>query len=349
MRSLKPKTFCVLVLFVYAAFTVSGIAQAVPRREGPRASAPPATSAPRDANGSDQEPEFNGETDTSERSLAVDPRVNVSLCIEQGNVRVNGWSRNEVRVFVSDGSKFGFKVLQKSSAGKPVWIMLVGMETRGGVPAIVNQCIWGAEIEIDAPEGAVINLKGRESRARIDSIRKVSVSLAGGDIAVRNISEGVVATTYRGGVTVENAKGSVTLETNEGNIVAFGSSPSEIGDTFRAKTRSGTISLQRLDHRQVEVNSISGSISYAGEILGGGTYTFTTMNGSIRLAIPVNTSGTVGAVFGYGNFNSEIPMKLLTEDKGPGPVRRISGRLGSGGDATLKLTSDSGSILIKKQ
>src|SRR5258706_15967009 len=52
--------------------------------------------------------------DTSERSIKVDGNVNLSLCVTQGTIKVNGWNRSEVRVFVQDGSKFGFKVQLKS-------------------------------------------------------------------------------------------------------------------------------------------------------------------------------------------------------------------------------------------
>src|SRR5258708_22689376 len=41
---------------------------------------------------------------TYEKSIAVDPRVNITLCVSQGDVKINGWSRNEVRVFIKNGS-----------------------------------------------------------------------------------------------------------------------------------------------------------------------------------------------------------------------------------------------------
>src|SRR5258708_38688191 len=47
--------------------------------------------------------------DTSERSIKVDNNVNLSLCVTHGTIKVNGWSRGEVRVFVQAGSKFSFK------------------------------------------------------------------------------------------------------------------------------------------------------------------------------------------------------------------------------------------------
>src|ERR1043165_3163765 len=49
-----------------------------------------------------------GQGTTTERSIAVDPRVSISLCVHQGQIKINGWERSEVRAFVQDGSRFGF-------------------------------------------------------------------------------------------------------------------------------------------------------------------------------------------------------------------------------------------------
>src|SRR5205085_555100 len=104
----------------------------------------------------------------------------------------------------------------------------------------------------------------------IDSVRKASVQVGGGTILMRNIAQGIVAKTWQGGVTVEESKGPMELETTNGNIVVFEAGPSEIGDTFRAKTNGGMISLQKVEHRQMDVTSITGSVAYNGAILSGG-------------------------------------------------------------------------------
>src|SRR4028119_1184702 len=38
------------------------------------------------------------EREDSEKSIAVDAKVNISLCVLEGNLKVNGWDRNEIRV-----------------------------------------------------------------------------------------------------------------------------------------------------------------------------------------------------------------------------------------------------------
>lgn len=287
--------------------------------------------------------------DTSEKSIVVDGNVNFRLCVTRGTLKVNGWKRNEVRVFVKDGSKFGFKVLEKNDKTQsPVWITIMGLSSMRVKNQTPTECIWGNEIEIDVPLNATLDIRGHETETSIDTVKRASVKNIGGDISIRNVADGVMASTYRGGLTIENSKGAISLETTTGNILVFEVAPSEIGDIFKAKTNSGTISLQSVEHRQIDVNSISGSVNFNGSILSGGTYGFSTSNGSIRLSIPQDSSCRISASYGFGRFVSELPIKILTEEIHPGPVKSVNGMLGSG-DATLKLTTNNGSVTIKKQ
>jgi hypothetical protein len=284
----------------------------------------------------------------SERSIVVDRKVNIFLpCILEGNVKINGWDRSEVRVFIKSGSPIGFGVREKSRQnGNPVWIEVLGYDAaKRQLPR--NECLYGEEIEIDVPRDANVNVKGQETKITIDSIRKATIKTAGGDISLRNVAEGVRAATYEGDVSVENSGGAMNLESATGNILAFETAPSEIGDVFRAKTSNGAIALQGLEHRQIEVNSISGSISYNGEFLTGGLYTFGTSNGAINLAIPSNSSCKVSASYGFGGFRSEIPIDKTIENKNPSG-QNIIGLMGDG-NATLNLTTASGAIRIRSK
>lgn len=286
--------------------------------------------------------------DMSEKSLKVDPNVNLSLCVTQGTVTVNSWRRNELRVFVHDGSKFGFKVSQKSEkTGDPVWVMVFGLEAKKKY-AVPTECISGGDVEIDVPANAAVNIKGEDVNTNIDGVRKAKIEVSGGSISVRNIAQGVTAKTYQGGVAVEESKGPMDLETTNGNIVVFEAGPGEIGDTFTARTNGGTISLQRVEHRQLDVKSISGTVAYNGAILSGGTYNLTTTNGSIRMAIPQNSVCRVTATFSEGRFETEMPFTVEQETVQPG-TKTVIGKFGDGGDAIIKLISSIGSIAIRKQ
>ncbi len=286
--------------------------------------------------------------ETSEKSIAVDAKVNVSICVSQGKLKINGWERNEIRAFVGGGSAVGFKVQQTSKQNsQPVWVMVVGYDTAKKTTADGSECLTGEDIEIDVPRSAVVNVKNNESETTIESVGKVRVENVGGGIFLNDITNGVDATTYEGDVTIAKSSGAITLASTTGNIVAFDLAPSEIGDIFKAKTNSGAITLQNIEHRQMEVNSNSGSVKYTGEFQNGGQYKFGTQNGSISLLIPADSSCKILASYGYGAFNSELPLQNLLKSPAS-KTQSLTASMGVG-DATLNLTTYSGAIRIRKK
>ena len=97
----------------------------------------------------------------------------------------------------------------------------------------------------------------------------------------------------------------------------------------------------------MDVSSNSGSIKYDGAFLGGGQYNFGTQNGSIMLTIPEESSCKVNASYGFGSFNTEIPMQNVVNPPNV-KVRNLSGVIGNG-DATVTLRTYTGRIEIKQQ
>ncbi len=282
----------------------------------------------------------------AENSIAVDAKVNISLCVSEGNLKINGWERNEIRAFVSGGSAVGFKVREKSKQNNAVWLTIVGFDAAKNEAANADECLAGEEIELDVPRGAIVSVKGQASETNVDSVYKARIEIVGGDIFLNNIAQGINATTYEGDVTVEKSGGAITLASTTGNIVAFDVNASEIGDVFRAKTGSGAVTLQQVGHRQMEINSNSGSMKFVGGFQSGGQYTFRTSNGSILLLIPEKSSCKINALYGYGKFDSELKLDILTENNSS-KAQSLIASIGSG-DAAVNLTTFSGAIRIKK-
>lgn len=280
----------------------------------------------------------------AEKSIRTEAKVNISLCVSEGNVRINGWDRSEIRAYVNGGSKVGFKVLQKKQ--NPVWVKVLGFDPLIDKEPGLDECLSGANIELDVPRGAVVDLKSGQSQISIESIARVTVENGGGDITLNNIAGGVTAKTYEGDVMVEKSAGAMALFSTTGNIVAFEVEPSEVGDVFRATTRSGAVTLQSIGHSQVEAGSGSGAIRFNGEFTSGGQYSFKTTNGSILLLLPLESSCKINANYGFGAFQSEIILKEV--QKTPGEVQKLTAMLGTG-DANLNLTTYSGAIRIKKK
>ena len=282
----------------------------------------------------------------AEKSIVTESKVSINLCVQEGNVRINGWDRDEIRAYVAEGSQVGFKIVQTSAkTKKPVWINVLGFDPQTNKEVKPEECLSGSDIELDVPRNATIKLKSGDSDIKIESVAKVWVANLGGSIFLNDISNGVEATTYRGDLTVERSSGQIVLNNGDGNIIAIDVEPSEIGDFFKAKTASGRITLQGVGHRLIETNSISGSTSFTGELLSGGQYGFSTENGSIVMTVPQESSCKISASFGFGAFASELP--LLNNVK---KEQSLSAQLGSS-DATcgMNLRTGSGVIRIRKQ
>jgi hypothetical protein len=290
----------------------------------------------------------NEEPTPAEKFIKTDAKINISLCVAEGNIRINGWERNEIRVFVNGGSKVGFKVLQKSrTTQNPVWVEVLGYDPTTDKTPGLDECLAGEQIELDVPRAAIVGLKSRESEIFIDSVAKARIENVSGDIFLRNIAGGIEATTFEGDVTVENSGGAMTLLTTTGNILAVDVEASEIGDAFKARTRSGAVTLQSVGQRDLEISSASGTIRFAGEFSGGGRYNFNTTNGSILLGVPSETSCKVSATYALGAFQSDLPMTNVVKVPSP-QVQKLTGTMGAG-ECSLNLSTFSGAVRIRKQ
>ncbi len=282
---------------------------------------------------------------THEKALGVASNVNVKLCVSEGTLKVNGWERDEVRVFVRNGRGIEMKVLERTADQKPNWVWIVNAPAAGAA-APRSQCLGGETVEIDVPVGASVSMEARTTGATIDTVKNVSVKVLEGSINIRNVSGGVKAETYQGDVILEGSGGTISLQTTTGNIVATDVVPGNIGDMMQAKTSSGTISLQQVRHRQIDANSITGSVSFYGSLLPGGIYNFKTSNGEVRMSLPKETSCTITASYGFGSFNSALAVDIVEEQITPGG-KRIVAKIGSG-ESNVAVTTTSGSIVIRE-
>ena len=286
----------------------------------------------------------NGQT--TEKFISVEPKVNISIPCVEGNVKINGWERSEVRVFVKDGSQVGFKVAEKHPrTDKPVSIFVLGFDPQNTKDEKRGGCLSGKDIELDVPRDAILNLIGRNSRISIESVRKARIENLSGSILLNDISEGIEAKTYDGGILVENSSGAMYLTSSSGNIVAIDVRQSEFGDYFKAKTYSGVITLKSVEHRQIDTGTISGAINFSGTLVSGGQYGFGTQNGSITLTLPTNVECKINVWYGFGGFSSEIPLQNAKKAD-----QNLSGQFGQGETTcAVNFKTSSGAIRIKKQ
>lgn len=281
-----------------------------------------------------------------EKLTPAEQKVVVNLCVREGVVRINGWDRDEVRAFVTRGSEVSFRVQQWSKAKKPAWLSIVALG-----PGIVknpktDECITGRAIDIDLPRGAVVNLTKSEADVGIFSVRKATVELLRGNIEINDVDGGVDATTFLGDIVVTNSGGKLSLLNHgDGNITVAGVSPLDVGDGLRIRTNSGRVTLKNIEHQLLEASTISGAINYDSDLLEGGQYQFSTENGLVALVLPVGSQCGLSALFGFGSFQTEVPVHATVKRD-----KSLTGRLGEAETTcSLKITSSTGVIRFKKR
>lgn len=273
----------------------------------------------------------------AEKSISVANRVSVTLCVGAGNVRINGWDRSEVRALVRGGGNVGFRVAERDpDSQRPVWVFVIGGEFRDGVPLKSDECLKGSDIEVDVPREAVVSLESRRSETTIESVGRVRVRNVSGNIILNGIANGIDAINYEGGIIAGASSGPIALTTTSGSIVAYDLRQREPGDVFRAKTTSGAVNLQSIGHRQIQTNTISGATTYTGPLLAGAQYGFDTQIGQIRITVPSDSSCRLSAWFGFGRFDSQIPLSSTV--KGDQTLTGQLGKTDSGCAVFLKTT-----------
>ncbi len=281
-----------------------------------------------------------------EKSIKTGEKVYLSFCVSGASVKVNGWNRREIRAFVRGRSDIGFKVRQRSETDRlPQWIELFAGEVDESSRTL-DSCLSGESIELDVPFQTSVTISGKsgETSVSVDSVKTVKIDISSGDISLSNISRGIVAKTGVGGVSVRKSIGKMEMTTTAGNILAYETESDEIGDFFKAKTISGSITLQSVKQKEVEASSLTGSINYLGPTYSSGNYSFSTTQGLISMAVPADSAFKLKAAYG-GSFSSELPLQNIYKKAASSTVF-LTGFIGNETGASISLNSYSGTIRI---
>lgn len=204
-------------------------------------------------------------------------------------------------------------------------------------------------------------------RLRVKSMSgNIQVSKMKGDLALETLS---------GNIKVE-AGGSVSLaKTMSGDVVISGVTGE---NPLVVHSMSGTVMLQSLKARYLDVNSVSGdvvvrdvaceradlqtlsgNVEYAGQLLRNGRYELKAHSGDIRLVVSGNTGFDVEANSFSGKIRTDLPIKNEVADEEAGdvyaggvrvkmPKRATFRGTYKDGSATIELTTFSGNIVITK-
>ena len=264
---------------------------------------------------------------------AADPAGVVEIENVAGSVRVIGWERAEVEVTGTLGR--GTERLEFSGGPGRTLVKVVlpknakdvdGSDLTVKVPA-------GSRLEVDTVSAditteqvaGVLDLETVSGTVRaVGKPSEVKVQSVSGDVEVPAVDGPVRAQTVSGRVTLLGARGSVEVSSVSGPIKVVG-----------ADVESG------------ELHTVSGTITFEGELAGAGRLEVETVSGEVELSLPASVAAEFRVTSFSGNITNELgPAARRSSEHGPGWELEFSN---GGGGARVEVQSMSGRVTLRKK
>jgi DUF4097 and DUF4098 domain-containing protein YvlB len=280
-----------------------------------------------------------------ERIIAADPRVIVSTCVASGNITVHSWDRNEVRARISDGMQID---LTRADQGKSQTATELKLTVQGRRSSRGSSCLPLGDVELTVPRGAQVKLQTSSGEISATEVAGVTATSQSGTITIDRVHGEVNLNTIGGEILVRHSTGVFTLHTVGGSIDARDLGPARPGDSLEAGSVGGDVTLDRIQHQRLKLNTVGGDVTYTGPLSRGGRYSFQAISGRLRLLLPANSSFRVKGTLGTGGELSSDFNITAEKASEYSPMRSVDAIVGKG-DASIDVNVFSGSIQIRKQ
>jgi hypothetical protein len=256
-----------------------------------------------------------------ERSLTVDPQAVVTLCVASGTLNVRGWERSEIRVRSSDAVQIDFRRIDRiRDTSKPATRVDV-MLTEKGAPNVKRDCQALANVEMEVPTGAIVQVQTRDGDIFIAGVARAYAGSQNGDIAIERVAKLVEAGSVGGSISLKDSSGRINLNSAGGGVEVFNVRADSEDDTLEVGTVSGDIQLVRVSSPKILAKTVSGTMTMSGPLAKSGNYGFTSMTGDMVFAMPSDASFQLNAkVSERHSIVSDFPLKFLSEPPVPPPA-----------------------------
>jgi hypothetical protein len=257
----------------------------------------------------------------------------VELQLVGGEIIVNGWSREQVRVRASSERS----TLRLEASASHLSLGLRPGARRSG----------DTRFEVTVPVGTRVRANTSSGDIRISGSRgEVEARTQRGDVVVEDAASRVEISALNGDVEVTGVAGDLHI----GNVLSGDVRVRRVTGEVDVKTVSGEIDLRDVRSRLVRVSSTSGDITFEGTIDANGRYELQAHSGDIDLILPANAGAQLKVSTYSGGVESDFELMLLPGQHGLTNTRgkEMEFKLGGGG-ARIIAASFSGDINIRSR
>ena len=282
----------------------------------------------------------------------VSPDGFVSINVVRGEVRVEGWDRNEVQVrgtLDQETKQFIFDVS--------------GSETRIEVRIPRSHGHWGgdgaSDLTIRLPKSSRVDIAGVSTDVTASDLEsEVEIGVVSGDIRLEGGRARIELQSVSGEVELRDTEGRIRVKSVSGDIESRNTAgPSVYGtvsgsiqvengsDDLEVESVSGDIEVENASFVSVAGHSVSGDVEIMGELAEDGSVEFDNVSGSIRLVL----SGDVDSRFDVETGSGRIRNRLSSDEPRVGRYTRdenLEFTLGEG-SAEVILSTRSGDVTLQ--
>jgi len=230
---------------------------------------------------------------------AATSTVSVRLNGALGNVRVIGWDRDSVAV---SGSLVAGSRLEGGSlnAQGPV----TGMKFY--VEATDQAGERGNKLELRVPKNARVWIKSGSADIDASAVTGgLDLNIVGGSVRVTGTPRELIVESMDGSVVFNGTAGYARIKTATGDVSMQGG-----GDDISLTSISGNITVADGSLQRGRFESVTGTITYGGDVARGGEARFDTHSGAIELRLAANAGVDVDAATVTGTIENGWTQRL---------------------------------------
>jgi len=267
-----------------------------------------------------------------------------------GQIEVMTWKDAQVKIEALKTSKADTLEKAKENAAK------VTIEVTSETDAVRVETkypkrtggFWGGDsikVSVDykvwVPEQAAVEIESVSGDVQVAPIGgKARIECVSGNVGLRGAA-GAEVKLVSGDLEIENITGDAFIKAVSGDIDV-----TRIKGSVEAEAVSGDIVLQDVSEAQtVEVKTLSGNVTYTGQLKAGGRYVLEAHSGDVRMTIPAESTFDLEAKTFSGDIDSAFEITTAAGKISP---REVRGTVGKGG-ATIVLKTFSGNVDLKKK
>jgi hypothetical protein len=258
---------------------------------------------------------------------AVAPDISIRIMGSFAVLRVVGWAKDSVVVTGSLPKAARFEANFGGSGSEPARGAKMYVESPNEDVALA-----AGELELRVPARARVWAKSGSAKSEVDGVTGgLDLNTVGGSVQVGGAPRELNVESMDGAIAVDGSPGWVRLKTAAGDITMKGGSPDAAFNTV-----SGTIRVSGGPLDRARFESVTGAITFDGEVAKGASLSFDSHSGAVDVQLGASASLEVDAVTVAGAIENRLTAR-----------RPVPGREGRGQEFGTSLGRGEGRLVVR--